>query len=245
MGSDLGATRREQAGFETCDPSSGMRLPRPGPDLDGAPRRSAGRRGPACAVQYRWCCCLSAASGRPPPCPDTPPGTSSSPGPRTGVTADHSQDLPTPGTHTRRRRASSTSWPTSGSPGGSPRHHHPLRHTRRTAQLQPLLGRSMPQGGICKITGDPGWVAVLRSCTTGKGPAGSLPAGPLTCVGVTGFEPATSSSRTKRATKLRHTPMAREPGGSLSETARGARRGVPIADWPPQLSRHRPPRRPG
>ena len=26
-------------------------------------------------------------------------------------------------------------------------------------------------------------------------------------VGVTGFEPATSSSRTKRATKLRHTPM--------------------------------------
>ncbi len=27
-----------------------------------------------------------------------------------------------------------------------------------------------------------------------------------TMVGVTGFEPATSSSRTKRATKLRHTP---------------------------------------
>ena len=30
-------------------------------------------------------------------------------------------------------------------------------------------------------------------------------------VGVTGFEPATSSSRTMRATKLRHTPMARRP----------------------------------
>jgi hypothetical protein len=30
-------------------------------------------------------------------------------------------------------------------------------------------------------------------------------------VGVTGFEPATSSSRTKRATKLRHTPVARGP----------------------------------
>ncbi len=29
-------------------------------------------------------------------------------------------------------------------------------------------------------------------------------------VGVTGFEPATSSSRTMRATKLRHTPMALE-----------------------------------
>jgi hypothetical protein len=30
-------------------------------------------------------------------------------------------------------------------------------------------------------------------------------------VGVTGFEPATSSSRTKRATKLRHTPHSTEP----------------------------------
>ena len=30
-------------------------------------------------------------------------------------------------------------------------------------------------------------------------------------VGVTGFEPATSSSRTKRATKLRHTPHRTEP----------------------------------
>lgn len=30
-------------------------------------------------------------------------------------------------------------------------------------------------------------------------------------VGVAGFEPTTSSSRTKRATKLRHTPMARRP----------------------------------
>ena len=28
----------------------------------------------------------------------------------------------------------------------------------------------------------------------------------ITCVGVAGFEPTTSSSRTKRATKLRHTP---------------------------------------
>jgi hypothetical protein len=30
-------------------------------------------------------------------------------------------------------------------------------------------------------------------------------------VGVAGFEPTTSSSRTKRATKLRHTPMALRP----------------------------------
>jgi hypothetical protein len=34
---------------------------------------------------------------------------------------------------------------------------------------------------------------------------------PLTCVGVAGFEPAASSSRTKRAAKLRYTPLtARE-----------------------------------
>ena len=37
----------------------------------------------------------------------------------------------------------------------------------------------------------------------------------LTCgnvlVGVTGFEPAASSSRTKRATKLRHTPWQSPP----------------------------------
>ncbi len=34
---------------------------------------------------------------------------------------------------------------------------------------------------------------------------------PLICVGVAGFEPAASSSRTKRAAKLRHTPLtARE-----------------------------------
>jgi hypothetical protein len=49
------------------------------------------------------------------------------------------------------------------------------------------------------------------SCTNGRGPVRSSRTGPLTCVGVTGFEPATSSSRTKRATKLRHTPMARGP----------------------------------
>jgi hypothetical protein len=39
--------------------------------------------------------------------------------------------------------------------------------------------------------------------------------GPLSSVGVTGFEPATSSSRTKRATKLRHTPLQ----GALERTS--------------------------
>ena len=40
-------------------------------------------------------------------------------------------------------------------------------------------------------------------------------------VGVTGFEPATSSSRTTRATKLRHTPMARRPKWSLAHREGG------------------------
>ncbi len=44
-------------------------------------------------------------------------------------------------------------------------------------------------------------------------------------VGVTGFEPATSSSRTKRATKLRHTPILHPSSGrrfriSLSDAKR-------------------------
>ena len=34
-------------------------------------------------------------------------------------------------------------------------------------------------------------------------------------VGVAGFEPTTSSSRTKRATKLRHTPMKRRKDSRL------------------------------
>ena len=38
---------------------------------------------------------------------------------------------------------------------------------------------------------------------------GNVASGLYRSVGVTGFEPATSSSRTKRATKLRHTPLQR------------------------------------
>ena len=36
-------------------------------------------------------------------------------------------------------------------------------------------------------------------------------------VGVTGFEPAASSSRTKRATKLRHTPVVRPYSSGVAE----------------------------
>ena len=40
----------------------------------------------------------------------------------------------------------------------------------------------------------------------GSGPESEYVFDQAFTVGVTGFEPATSSSRTKRATKLRHTP---------------------------------------
>ena len=55
------------------------------------------------------------------------------------------------------------------------------------------------------------------------------------CVGVAGFEPTTSSSRTKRATKLRHTPMARRPqpvylirGGGSNRASRRASASLPL-----------------
>jgi hypothetical protein len=44
--------------------------------------------------------------------------------------------------------------------------------------------------------------------STTKGPVSRAFQSVLYLVGVTGFEPATSSSRTKRATKLRHTPVS-------------------------------------
>jgi hypothetical protein len=49
--------------------------------------------------------------------------------------------------------------------------------------------------------------AVCRDTTQGRSPSRE-PA--LDHVGVAGFEPTTSSSRTKRATKLRHTPRRAE-----------------------------------
>ena len=49
-----------------------------------------------------------------------------------------------------------------------------------------------------------------RGDDEGPSESASPPAGGPSSVGVAGFEPTTSSSRTKRATKLRHTPM--KPG---------------------------------
>jgi DNA invertase Pin-like site-specific DNA recombinase len=51
-------------------------------------------------------------------------------------------------------------------------------------------------------------VAVLRCCTARKRATFHDRKWPLISVGVAGFEPTTSSSRTKRATKLRYTPVA-------------------------------------
>ena len=52
----------------------------------------------------------------------------------------------------------------------------------------------------------------------------------MTRVGVAGFEPTTSSSRTKHATKLRHTPReattAYRTGGVRSQTLGSGSRGV-------------------
>src|ERR1700691_1546116 len=58
--------------------------------------------------------------------------------------------------------------------------------------------------------------APAASMTHGTKKAGPLATGyrPVTWVGVAGFEPAASSSRTKRAAKLRYTPPVRNLGGA-------------------------------
>ncbi len=63
---------------------------------------------------------------------------------------------------------------------------------------------------------------------------------PLTWVGVAGFEPTTSSSRTKRATKLRHTPRPlrslpdppTDPGSGHRSAATGQRSRTPVRSRP-------------
>lgn len=88
---------------------------------------------------------------------------------------------------------------------------HPAKTSRRTlryALADPFAGVTV----CAEASRSLHKVAVLRmrlGCMTPKAaPAGSITPSqsgfPL--VGVTGFEPATSSSRTMRATKLRHTP---------------------------------------
>ena len=56
----------------------------------------------------------------------------------------------------------------------------------------------------------------LPGSTTNRKPTDEGPA--IQMVGVAGFEPTTSSSRTKRATKLRHTPV-RPPNGKRNRAS--------------------------
>src|SRR5215510_14810805 len=95
--------------------------------------------------------------------------------------------------------------------------------------------------------------AVLCCCTRRERPLSDwlrVTFSPL--VGLTGFEPATSSSRTKRATKLRHSPKAQTdyltPPGTRNRVLLGGRTspfsgGGGSAGWPPGGSRSGPVRR--
>jgi hypothetical protein len=72
--------------------------------------------------------------------------------------------------------------------------------TRRGPSRDPRTGCRM----CCGLTAD----------ESAEGPNRISRSGPVICcsaVGVAGFEPTTSSSRTKRATKLRHTPREASP----------------------------------
>ena len=75
----------------------------------------------------------------------------------------------------------------------------------------------------------------------------SQAAAPRFCVvGVTGFEPATSSSRTKRATKLRHTPSCISPAqGQQGETLAQDPVHLRIRPAAPLRTDLSPPRHPG
>jgi len=57
-----------------------------------------------------------------------------------------------------------------------------------------------------------GILMAIRASKKALNPATSQLRAFCATVGVTGFEPAASSSRTKRATKLRHTPWLSLPG---------------------------------
>ena len=59
-----------------------------------------------------------------------------------------------------------------------------------------------------------------QSARTDAGSSPTIIRVPTHTVGVTGFEPATSSSRTTRATKLRHTPLASRKGLAHSSRKR-------------------------
>lgn len=84
--------------------------------------------------------------------------------------------------------------------------HVPSAETRKALRkLGEALDGSKPKPKGKKIKNA---IAVPRCCKTPRGPSATITLGPLNSVGVAGFEPTTSSSRTKRAAKLRYTPMS-------------------------------------
>lgn len=106
------------------------------------------------------------------------------------------------------------------------------------AALQPSVSRlrddcrasmnalALTRSFVGNVTG-PAWSSTTWPHDNQKGPP--LRGGPFcdAVVGVTGFEPAASSSRTTRATKLRHTPLQlgkSTPSGGMLRTIAGFER---------------------
>src|SRR6266567_7537943 len=103
--------------------------------------------------------------------------------------------------------------------GGEHRDTMRIRHvpvTTATVQAVPVT---------TSVTNEPIWVRITRAG------ASDLQKHRLDRVGVAGFEPTTSSSRTKRATKLRYTPRC---PGRIAEWALACRTGYRAALSPPR-----------
>ena len=86
---------------------------------------------------------------------------------------------------------------------------HPLRFVRIRMDLAPATSLSTRArgGGPQRPIGEFVVARMLHESSMKKAPGLHLcTSGANQTVGVTGFEPAASSSRTTRATKLRHTP---------------------------------------
>ena len=93
-------------------------------------------------------------------------------------------------------------------PTAVPGQQDPPHRLRAASRGRPWLGSSRHRSPGRATGRSPAVAAILLPWQSKARPSCAM-IGPLTCdfpVGVTGFEPATSASRTQRATKLRHTP---------------------------------------
>ena len=102
------------------------------------------------------------------------------------------------------------------------------------ARPSPLTQASLRRGCVAQLARFAGKTKPVKVLT-------------LTGVGVAGFEPAASSSRTKRATKLRHTPCVLQPLNYTDERkyqkSRPLRKSAPHHESHPKLryaGEHRP-----